>query len=259
MVSQSKVAVVTGASRGIGACVAVDLAAAGYDVVCVARSSNSSPGLLPGTIEDTVARVVEQGQRGLPIVLDVRDETAVHDLATKVQREYGRCDLVVNNAAVAPPGTTADIALKHWQLAFDVNVHGPMYITRHFGAWMREQGGGRIINVSSSASIDPEVNWVSYTVTKAALEALTLSCAAELAPNVAVNCIRLELNVYSEGYEARLGEDLPGIEFEHPIVMGDAVRWFAGQPLTMTGAIKTIAELREIGVVRPRTEWLPKA
>ena len=155
---ETGVALVTGASRGIGRQVAADLAIAGYDVVCTARSSADSPGKLPGTIDETAQQIRDAGRRAMPVALDVRDEAGVGALATRVMKEWGRCDLLVNNAAVAPPGTTASVAVKHWRLAFDVNVHGPMYFIRHFAPHMQAQGEGRIVNISSGSSVEPAID-----------------------------------------------------------------------------------------------------
>ena len=105
--SNNKVAVVTGASRGIGKRVSVDLASKGYDVVCTARSTSDSPGKLEGTIDETAKLVEEQGAKAMTVGLDVRDADAVQALADRVYGEWGRVDLLINNAAVAPPGTVA--------------------------------------------------------------------------------------------------------------------------------------------------------
>ncbi len=88
------VTVITGASRGIGKRLAIDLAHAGWDVVCAARSSQDSPSKLPGTVDDTAAAVVREGRRAMPVALDVQDEDAVAALAERVYAEWGRCDLL---------------------------------------------------------------------------------------------------------------------------------------------------------------------
>jgi NAD(P)-dependent dehydrogenase (short-subunit alcohol dehydrogenase family) len=244
------VAVVTGASRGIGKRVCADLAANGYDVVCTARSSSDSPGKLPGTIDETASLIEQAGAKAMTAALDVRDEEAVTDLAERVYREWGRCDLLVNNAAVAPPGRSLEEPVKRWKLAVDVNVNGPFYFMHAFAGRMDE---GRVINISSGASLAPQFERASYTVTKRALEALTECHAWELRRKVAVNCIQLELQVWTEGYTATLGEgNYEG--FEDPIIMSDAVLWLASQPIDYTGHILTISKMREMGVVRPVTK-----
>src|SRR2546426_9515459 len=120
----NKVAVVTGASRGIGKRLSADLAGKGYDVVCTARSSSDSPGRLPGTIDETASLVEAAGAKAMPVALDVRDLDAVDALAERVYSEWGRCDLLINNAAVAPPGLSLQEPLKRWTLAVDVNING---------------------------------------------------------------------------------------------------------------------------------------
>jgi citronellol/citronellal dehydrogenase len=246
----NKVAVVTGASRGIGKRVSVDLASKGYDVVCTARSTSASPGKLEGTIDETAALVTEQGAKAMPVGLDVRDADAVQALADRVYDEWGRVDLLINNAAVAPPGLSLEEPIKRWTLAVDVNVNGPFYFMHAFAPRMDQ---GRAINISSGASLAPQFNRASYTVTKRALEALTECHAWELRNKVAVNCIQLELSVWTEGYTATLGEgNYEG--FEDPIIMSDAVFWLADQPIDYTGHVLTIAKMREMGVVRGVTK-----
>jgi citronellol/citronellal dehydrogenase len=248
--SETKVAVVTGASRGIGKRLSVDLAANGYDIVCTARSSSDSPGKLPGTIDETAALVEEQGRKAIAVGLDVRDADAVQGLADRVFSEWGRCDLLINNAAVAPPGLSLQEPIKRWTLAVDVNVNGPFYFMHAFAPKMDQ---GRVINISSGASLAPQFNRASYTVTKRALEALTECHGWELRGKTAVNCIQLELSVWTEGYTATLGEgNYDG--FEDPVIMSDAVLWLADQPIDYTGHVLTIAKMREMGVVRPVTK-----
>jgi NAD(P)-dependent dehydrogenase (short-subunit alcohol dehydrogenase family) len=247
------VALVTGASRGIGRQLAISLAGAGYDVVCAARSSSGRPGKLPGTIEDTAKQVEAQGRRALAVPLDVRDEEAVAALAERLHQEWGRCDVLVNNAAVAPHKPALEDSTKRWRLAVDVNLNGPFYLIFHFAPRMAQAGGGRVVNISSGAAVMPEFGRASYTATKAALDALTRAVAHDLQGRVAVNSIRLELMVWTEGFAATLpGEQ--ALEFEDPIIMSDALLWLVEQPISYSGNVITIAELREKGVVRSKTE-----
>lgn len=248
--ANERVAVVTGASRGIGKRLSIDLAGRGYDVVCTARSSADSPGKLPGTIDETAQLVREKGVKAMPVALDVRDEEAVNALAERVFSEWGRCDLLVNNAALAPPGWSLQEPVKRWKLAVDVNVNGPFYFMHAFAPRMDQ---ARVVNISSGASDAPQFGRCSYTTTKRALEAMTECHAWELRGTVAVNCIKLELSVWTEGYTATLGEgNYEG--FEDPVIMSDALLWLAEQPIDYTGKVLTIAQFREMGVVRPVTK-----
>ena len=247
------VALVTGASRGIGKQLCGDLARAGYDVVCAARSSSERPGKLPGTIEETAKLVAEAGRRAWPVALDVRDEDAVRELVERIYAEWGRLDLVVNNAAIAPEKPALEDSTKRWRLSIDVNVNGPFYLIYYAAPRMAAAGGGRILNVSSGAADAPQFGRAGYTVTKKALESLTECMAHDLRDRkVAVNTLRLELMVWTEGFAATL-EDPSRYGFEDPVIMSDAVLWMARQPLDWTGHLETIGSLRERGVVRPPT------
>jgi NAD(P)-dependent dehydrogenase (short-subunit alcohol dehydrogenase family) len=245
------VAVVTGASRGIGKQFVIDLAKAGYDVVATARSSDDSRGKLPGTVDESAALARKEGARALAVALDVRDEEAVAKLAAQVQDAFGRCDLVVNNAALAPPKAALEDSTKRWRLGIDVNVNGPFYFVYYFAPRMAAAGGGRIVNISSAAAVTPSFGRASYTTTKAALEAMTQSLGHDLRKQkVAVNCIRLDLPVWTEGFAETLPPDVD-LPFEDPVIMSDALLWLAKQPLDYSGEVLSITELRARGVVRP--------
>ena len=160
--------------------------------------------------------------------------------------------MLINNAAIAPPGDSLEAPTRRWRLAVEINVNAPFYLCHAICPRMAEAGAGRVINISSGASSNPDFGRVSYTTTKRALEAMTEALSFELAPTVAVNCIKLELSVYSEGYEFTL----PGVDtsdFEDPVIMSDAALWVAEQRLDYTGKVYTIAEMRELGAVRPVT------
>jgi NAD(P)-dependent dehydrogenase (short-subunit alcohol dehydrogenase family) len=244
------VALVTGASRGIGKRLSFDLAGAGYDVVCVARSTAASRSKLPGTVEETAERVRAQGRRAWAVGLDVRDEGALEALAQRIAEDWGRCDLLVNNAAVAPPRPALEDSTRRWRLAVDVNLSGPFYLVHHL--WpLLAKAGGRVINMSSLAAVLPEFGRASYTATKRGLEGLSQALAHDLRGRVAVNCLRIDVVVYSEGFEATRSGDHS--DYEDPVIISDAVLWMARQPLSESGRIYSVSELRDRGVVRPRT------
>ena len=250
----SPVAVVTGASRGIGRQFCVDLASAGYDVVCAARSSAASPGALPGTIDDTARAVEARGRRAMPVTLDVRDEDAIEALARRIECELGRCDVLVNNAAVAPPGPALDAPTKRWRLAVDVNLNGPFYLVHHLRRLLEAaEGGGRVVNISSGAAETPGFGRVSYTTTKRGLEAMTEALAHDLRGKVAVNCIQLDLAVWTEGFDATLPDGFDTSRFEDPVIMSDALLYILKHDLEFTGRVLKTTEMRAQGAIRPVT------
>ena len=238
-------AVVTGASRGIGRQIAIDFAKAGADVVVTARSSENAPPKLPGTIEDTAREVQAQVRRALAIPMDVTSEEQIGEMAERTLKEFGRCDILVNNAAISSPALFHETPLKRWDLVMNVNVRGPVMCMQAFLPSMIEHRSGRIINISSMLAEAVMSPMVSYSVSKIALEKLTQYAGMELKPhNVAVNCLRIELSIASEGWMFRN----PGMDFSDwakPPEASETALWMALQPPSWTGNVMTIAEVRE--------------
>ncbi len=245
---ETTVAIVTGASRGIGRHIALALARDGMDIVCAARSTKDAPSKLPGTIEETAEQVEALGGRALAVACDIRDEAQVDAMIARTIDAFGRVDLLVNNAAVVAPAPFAEITIKRWDLMLDVNLRGTMLCSRAVLPRMIEQGAGKIINISSGAVTDAEITAklgiIPYAVSKAAVEALTQALALELQPRgVAVNCLRIESAIATEG--AKLAD--PGVDsgWEQPETAADAVCWLAAQDRSYTGHVITMAEARE--------------
>ena len=129
-------ALVTGASRGIGAALARTLAARGIEVVCVARSTAAEPSSTPGTLDDTVAAITASGGRAHAIATDVRDEERVRAAVRMAVELTGRLDFLVNNAAAAVSGDWS-AARRRLDLLLDVNVWAPMVATQEAVAALR--------------------------------------------------------------------------------------------------------------------------
>ena len=247
------VALVTGASRGIGKQLALELAANGYDLVVTARSTEDSPSAMPGTIDETAAACEQRGAAALAVPANVRAEEDVNAALEQAYERFGRIDVLINNAGVAPFGSPLEMPARLFKVVMDVNVNGPFYFMRAVAPRMREAGSGRIVNISSSAAAHATADRVSYGASKRALESISESLAAELAgTSVAVNALRVEMAVWSEGFAFNLpGEDIS--HFEDPVVVSDAVLWLLQQPLDYTGQTVSIRSLRDQGIVRPVT------
>ena len=241
------VAVITGASRGIGKQLAQDLAHAGYDIVCAARSTSDRRSALPGTVDETADLVRAAGRRAVAVGLDVRDDAAVVALAERVFEEWGRCDLLINNAAIAPPTPALEDSVKRWRLAVDINLNGPFQLMHAFCNRMLSGEGGRVVNVSSSAANLPEFGRASYTATKRGLEGMSEVLAVDLRGRVAVNVLRIDLPIWSEGFGETLSAE-DAFAFEHPVIASDAVKWLAQQPLSHSGVIHDLTRMRSDGI-----------
>ncbi len=246
---QGTVAVVTGASRGIGRAVALALAQDGADIVCSARSTEAAPSKLPGTIEETARAVEALGRRALAVPCDISREQDVDELAERAISHFGRIDVLVNNAAVNFWAPLAELPIRRWDLVLNVNLRGTVLCAKAFLPGMLEQESGRIINVSSGAAADMEISAelgiIPYAVSKVAVEKLTEGMALELAPKgIAANCLRIETSVATEGARF-LNPDVDYSDWETPEAAADALLWLAGREPGYTGHVVTIAEVQQ--------------
>jgi 2-deoxy-D-gluconate 3-dehydrogenase len=176
---QDKVAIVTGASRGLGRAAAVALVEEGMRVLAVARDRSS----LQALAEAHPGRV-------LAAPCDMRDVEAVHGLAELAHDRFGRLDVVVNNAGIAPAGKFIDQDWKRWNETLAVNVTAPAVLAQAAGVVFIEQRSGKVINVASTSGLRGKPILVSYSASKAALIRMTEALAAEWAPfGIEVNAI----------------------------------------------------------------------
>jgi NAD(P)-dependent dehydrogenase (short-subunit alcohol dehydrogenase family) len=179
-----RVAIVTGASRGIGKGCALELAAAGATVYVTGRSVREGDAALPGTVGATAAEIAAEGGSAVAVACDHRDDGAVETLFARVDAEQGRLDVLVNNAFLIPPELTSgkrffELPISNWDDMIDVGTRSA-YVASAFAARrMVERKAGLIANISSSGAA--KYAWhVAYGVGKAALDRLTADVAHEL-------------------------------------------------------------------------------
>jgi 7-alpha-hydroxysteroid dehydrogenase len=176
-----QVAIVTGAGRGIGEGCALAFAEQGADLVLAART--------PDQLEAVAARVRGLGRRALVVPCDVNEPSALEQLVERATSEFGRIDVVVNNAGGSPPRPALQTSEKMFEAAFHFNVTTAFTLSRLAIPHMQKQGRGAIVNISSAAGRIPQPNFVAYGTAKAALSFMTRQLAAEFAPLVRVNAI----------------------------------------------------------------------
>jgi len=186
-----KVAIVTGASRGIGKAIAIELARAGAQVAVVARTVDEKQRKdhLPGTIYTTVEEIERLGGAAVPIRCDVSREKDVSEAVAQVNSKYGPVDILVNNAGVTATQPFLELTLKHWDLLMAVNLRGMFLCTKTVLPQMVERRRGSIINMSSVLAKRVKRS-IPYGTSKAAIERFTLGLAREMLKyNIAVNAL----------------------------------------------------------------------
>ncbi len=249
-----KVALVTGASRGVGAAIAAALADAGASVACAARSTADAPQRTPGTLDDTVARIADAGGDALAVPTNLAKPHEVEAMVQRTVDHFGRLDVLVNNAAITFVGDL-DIPLRRHELVMAVNLTAPLVAAQAAAPHLEAAGGGRILNVSSVAALLPIPGLMSYGISKIGLEHLTVDLARILQrAGVAVNCFRIDLAVASEGFIA----NTPGVDrstWEPCEVAAEGVLWMLRQPASYSGRRESMVGLRQReGIMATRAE-----
>ena len=186
---KGQVAVVTGASRGLGREIARAYAEEGASVALCARAN--SPTGLPGTVQEVAQGIRDLGGDALAVLCDVADEGQVRAMVEQVEDHYGRIDILVNNAGLMIPSEPfLDIDPERWEQSMTINVRGAYLTCRHVLPVMMKQGEGRIINVGSGAALRHRAGGTVYCSSKAALHMFSLCLAEEVREhNVAVNIL----------------------------------------------------------------------
>ena len=177
-----KVAVVTGAGRGIGRAVALAYARMGADVACVSRTEENSA--------NVAAEVEALGRRAWPLAVDVSDTAAVDAAAKEILELAGRVDILVNNAGVTRDNLLMRMSEEEWDTVLNTNLKGAFNFTRALTRPFIKQRSGRIINIASVIGLIGNAGQSNYAASKAALIGFTKSIARELAPRgITVNAI----------------------------------------------------------------------
>ena len=203
-----KVAVITGASRGIGEAIAIRYAMEGARVVVSARTVNEGDHTLPGSINQVVKCITDAGGSAVAVRADLAQEEHRAHLIAAAEEAFGPVDILVNNAAVTYFIPVDDFSEKRYRLMMDVQVYGPFHLAQLVLPKMRERKSGWILNVSSGAAMHPPKNapgrgGTVYGMCKAALERFTTGLASEVyAEGIGVNGRR----IYVMGSERTKGQ-----------------------------------------------------
>jgi citronellol/citronellal dehydrogenase len=257
-----KVAIVTGASRGIGAEIARRFGAEGAAVAVAARTTRAGGSPLAGTIGETAAEIAAAGGTAIAIPADLARPEDRERLVSETRRQLGAPDILVNNAAVTYFARVEEFTPRRYALMFAVQVEAPFELATLVLPGMRERGRGWILNISSRAALHPAMPpsaWAArggtvYGMCKAALERLSTGLAAELyQDNIAVNALSPNKVVPTPGtiFHHLTTQDDP--EAEPPAVMAAAALMLChADPRSLTGRITYSRDLLdELGADAP--------
>ena len=251
-----RVAIVTGATRGIGRAIALGLASAGCNIVAAGRTE-SPRRQLPGTIYSVAEEVQALGRDSLPVACDVRHEQSVQNMAHVSLAKFGRIDVLVNNAGIGSYAPFLETSLETWERVFAANLRGTFLCCQAILPTMIQQSQGSVINISSLAADyvrtgghgpteDSRFIGQPYGAFKAAVERLSRGLAAEMEEhNIAVNALKPAKPVLTEGFKLQR----PNADWSRwvgPETMVQAAVFLAGQDAKgLTGAVVTDEELIE--------------
>jgi NAD(P)-dependent dehydrogenase (short-subunit alcohol dehydrogenase family) len=240
MTLEGKVSIVTGARQGLGKSIALGLAEVGSDLVICDRVVDD------GKLDETAAEIKKLGRRALSLGGDITIEDDVNNITNKTLEEFGKIDVLVNNAGVTAQDSFLQIPYRRWRLILSVNLDGTFLCTKVVLPHMLEKGSGTVINVSSILAKEIRMS-IAYGVTKAGVERFTLGLAREMRRElgIAITCIRpyfVKTEVVMEFMEGRDISNYEEPEFWQKYTAMVA----AADPQSVTGKILDKAALEEM-------------
>lgn len=234
---QDRTILVTGASRGIGRAIALAAAREGANIVIAAKTAEPHP-KLPGTIHTVAEEVRALGARALPLQVDVREEIAVADLMSAIEKVFGRLDALVNNAGAIQLTNIADTPVKRYDLMQQVNARAVFVCAKAARPLLRRAGGGHILSLSPPLNL--EAKWLTphapYTLSKYGMTLLSLGLAGELAADrISVSTLWPRTIIATSAIEFAVGAELLP-RCRNPEIMADAALEILATPgLSLTG------------------------
>jgi citronellol/citronellal dehydrogenase len=250
------VAIITGASRGIGKAVALRLASEGAKIVVAAKSEEAKPGL-PGTIHETVAEIEAAGGEALAVKVDVRDEAQIEALVAATIERFGKIDIIFNNAGAIFLQGVLGTGAKKFDLMMAVNVRASHLLAHYALPHMIENGWGHILMFSPELHTDPSPGMSAYMISKLGMTRTAISIAEEhRSDNIAANALWPVTMIESQAtINHGMGDES---QWRTPEIICDAVsELFSRDPQSCTGRSMTDEDnLRETGITNFDHYWV---
>ena len=179
---EDKVALVTGGARRVGKAIALALARSGARVLITYNTSAAEAAI-------TVAEIDRSGGQAAAIQCDQRDLAAIDRLFDRLRLDTARLDILVNNAAIMERKPALEITPDDWSRVMDTNLRGPFFMAQRAAQWMLTTGGGVIVNIADLSALHPWPSYLTHTISKSGVVAMTQTLALALAPSIRVNAI----------------------------------------------------------------------
>ena len=177
-----KIAIVTGASQGIGETIAVEMAKSGANVFCLARNKDA--------LDSTINKIISNGDKASAYSCDILDNKQFNAIVTDIFKEYGSIDILVNNAGITNDTLLMRMSDDQWDSVLDINLKGSFTCTRSVIKYMMKKKSGRIINITSIVGLTGNAGQANYAASKAGLIGMTKSIAKEVASRgITANCV----------------------------------------------------------------------
>ena len=177
-----KIAIVTGASQGIGETIAVEMAKSGANVFCIARNKDA--------LDSTINKIISNGDKASAYSCDISDNEQFNNIVTDIFKEYGSIDILVNNAGITNDTLLMRMSDDQWDSVLNINLKGSFTCTRSVIKYMMKKKSGRIINITSIVGLTGNAGQANYAASKAGLIGMTKSIAKEVASRgITANCI----------------------------------------------------------------------
>jgi NAD(P)-dependent dehydrogenase (short-subunit alcohol dehydrogenase family) len=224
-----KIALVTGAARGLGRAIALALAEAGADVAAGLRDISSDSGV--------IAEITARGRRALPLQMDMTRPEQIRQAFDRTVQEFGRLDILVNNAGVAPDNLAENVTEGDFDQTVGINLKGTFFACQAAGKIMIQQKGGCIINMGSQAAFAALPTESVYCMTKAGISHLTKCLAVEWGKyNINVNAVAPTF-IHTPGTQGALAD----AEFRQDVIDRIAALHRIGEPIEVAGAVVFLA------------------